>query len=247
MRISVVALLLSCALVAAPPLAAQSGVADTSSSGVFATRASLESRAAELDRAGEEFEAKLIRLRLLDGDFQAGDQVVLIVEGEAALTDTFTVRAGRVLSVPTIDDVPLDGILRAEVEAHLSAHVARFVKNPRVRAVPLVRLAVLGSVGRPGFYAMPADLLVSDAIMRAGGPAPRADLGRTEIRRESRRVLSSGELRMAIAEGYTLDQLNVRAGDEIVVGEKRTTNWQTVFQSFGVVTGIVGLVISLSR
>ena len=259
MRISTLATLLFIPFVAPSLLPAQTGVEDSSSSGAFATRPLLESRADALEReasaAGasrgerseKEFEASLLRLRLREGDFQPGDQIVLVVEGEAALTDTFTVRAGRVLSLPTIEDVSVDGVLRAEIEPHLAAHIARFVRDPSVHATPLVRVAVLGSVGRPGFYAMPADLLVSDAIMRAGGPVADTDLDRTEIRRESQRVWSPSEVQMAIAAGYTLDQLNMRAGDKIVVGERRTTNWQTIFQSVGVVSGIVGLLITLNR
>jgi len=51
----------------------------------------------EATRTHRRYEASLARQRLTDGDFSAGDRVILSVGGEEALTDTFTVRAGRKL------------------------------------------------------------------------------------------------------------------------------------------------------
>ena len=45
-------------------------------------------------------EASMIEERLEEGDFQPGDRVILIVENETALSDTFPVRGDRTIVLP---------------------------------------------------------------------------------------------------------------------------------------------------
>src|SRR5881396_146123 len=85
--------------------------------------------------------------------FQAGDRILLRVEGDSALSDTFTVVAGPALRLPLIGEIPLAGVPRADVEAHLTRELGRYIKAPVVQARALVRVSVVGQVTRPGFYA----------------------------------------------------------------------------------------------
>ena len=58
--------------------------------------------------------AQLIETRLREGDFQTGDQIALVVEGEEALTHNFVVEDGPALVLPTIGKIPLAGVRIAE-------------------------------------------------------------------------------------------------------------------------------------
>ncbi|HTG83726.1 MAG TPA: SLBB domain-containing protein, partial [Gemmatimonadales bacterium] len=107
--------------------------------------------------------------------------------------------------------------------------------------VPSIRLAVLGAVGKQGFYQVPADLLISDAIMAAGGPSGAADPNLSKVMRSSTKILTETDVTDAIVRGATLDQLNLRAGDQIVVDEKL----QRRGRALGVL-GIIGIVTSIS-
>ncbi len=227
------------------------------SKGSHATRAELEalasraeeanpSEAAELQRA-RKLEAGRIRARLEEGDFIAGDRVVLLVEGDTALTDTFTVRAGGMLSLPGLPDVSLSGVLRSELQPHLTTHIARYLRNPSVTAASLMRLAVVGEVVRPGFYPVPADVPLADIVMTAGGPTQAADLGRLTIRRGNEEFLSTADLRIAVANGLTVDQLNLRSGDEITVGARPRMNWTLILTSITAVMGVVTTAIALGN
>jgi protein involved in polysaccharide export with SLBB domain len=80
---------------------------------------------------------------------------------------------------------------------------------------------------------------VSDAIMSAGGPTPRADMPKTVIRRRSRELLSKRAVRDAMVAGFTLDQLGVNPGDEIVVSTKSERNWMSMLQIATLITGAV--------
>ena len=79
--------------------------------------------------------AELIRARLENGDFRLGDRVVLTVQGEANLQgDTISVQAGPVIQLPLFGDVPLRGVLRSEVQEHITEHLRSFIREPVVRA-----------------------------------------------------------------------------------------------------------------
>ena len=165
-------------------------------------------------------EAALIRQRLAEGDVRVGDRIILMVEGHQELTDTFNVVAGRRIVLPDVGEVPLEGVLNSELEAHMRQHIARFLRDPVVRTRSLIRLEIMGAVGAPGFYMVPADMLLTDALMIAGGPTPRAELSKIRIERGEQTLWSDEALREAVIEGRTLDQLSVRAGDAVEVPEK---------------------------
>lgn len=191
-------------------------------------------------------EAEALRMRLRDGDFRVGDRVVLNVRGDSALTDTFTVRPGPSLSLPGLPPLPLQAVLRSELQDHLTRHVATLLRDPVVEAYPLIRLGVLGEVDRPGYYFVMPDALVTDAIMVAGGPTREADLTKTTVRRGTTRLWERHDLRAALMRGSTLDQLGLHSGDEIMIGERRG-RWEAVLRTAGYVSGIVLSIYGATR
>ena len=93
------------------------------------------------------------------GDSQVGDQIAIQVENEPMLSDTFTVDVGRVLTLPTIGDVALTGVLRAELKSHLASHLQCFLRDPIINVRPLIRISIFAAVGRPGFYSVSGEAL----------------------------------------------------------------------------------------
>ena len=212
----------------------------------MATRAELEAVAAGKSGHASDEELKVVRERLAQGDLQPGDRVALRVVGEQTLTDTFVVKPTRTILLPNIGEVPMDRVLRSELNDHLRKQVGRFIRDPQLEATALVRVSLTGAVGKPGFYNLPADVLASDAIMAAGGPGSRGDVGKTEIRRAGLVVATKEQTGEAIQKGASLDQLNVQSGDEIVVGEagKGITG---VLKTMGMVSGALFGIVAISR
>jgi hypothetical protein len=100
-------------------------------------------------------------------------------------------------------------------------------------------------VGKPGFYQVAADQLAGDAIMTAaGGPAGNADPHKTTIHRGGVEIWSKEAFQQALVDGVTLDRLNLRAGDEITVGEQKHTNIRNYLYG---VTALSSLYFLLSR
>jgi hypothetical protein len=207
----------------------------------MATRADLTSMSERLARGSESDRnrASELRTRLREGDFRAGDRIRLVLDGSVTQDDTLPVIAGSKIVVKDIGEIALAGVLRSELQGHLTKELGRYIKDVRIRATPLLRLSVLGPVGKPGFFYMPTDIALSEAIMRAGGPGGNADLNKSVIRRSTTELYDSRNTRSALNEGLTLDQLSLRDGDSIEVGEKGTGGWAKIASIAGVVGSLV--------
>src|SRR5437870_9049660 len=119
-------------LIAAPPANAQQSTQGT----ILATRERLRDELARLERAGASGQAgaSLIRTRLESGDFQAGDRIVIRVEGEPQLTDTFVVTTGAgggpQPGLPQVGGGRLQGVRAWERKGGLGTHPAQFPRSP---------------------------------------------------------------------------------------------------------------------
>jgi hypothetical protein len=182
---------------------AQDGTGTAASQPPSAQRAELDSAARraeeEASRAGgdaglrsrKQAEASALRERLRDGDFGVGERIYVEMRGaEVPFADTVTVRAGRVITIATLPEISLRGVLRSELQSHLTREIGRYVRDPKVTATSWVRVSVLGAIGQQGFYAFPADILLTDALMRAGGMREDTNLDKIKIKRGGREVVS---------------------------------------------------------
>ncbi len=254
---AVQALLLVAFFTGAPALAqgqeepvGSTGSAATVGGRTGATRVELEANLADIEKSlanggvyssgvtdAKRAESALIRDRLENGDFQVGDQLDLVVEGEATLTGKFTVGSGRGLQLPNLPEIPLKGVLRSEGAAYLKEQIGRFIRDPVVRLGSSIRLALFGAIGKPGYYQLSADLILSDALMAAGGPS--GNVRKTVIKRGETEIWGEEAVRVAITEGSTLDELNLRAGDEINIPGQKTTDVLKTLRTVAIIPGLI--------
>ncbi len=190
-------------------------------------------------RAAARSEAAGIRRRLDRGDFQVGDQVLLSIETDTVLSDTVVVTMNRALLLRDIGEIPLDGVLRSELETYMSQEIGRFFNDPVVRTRPMIRVSILGEVARPGFYRMPAETPITDALMLVGGPSAVANLKNVKLKRGQETILVGPQLQMAIQAGVTLDEIRMQPGDEIDVPRLPRFSFREVLTVTGAVVGTV--------
>ncbi len=274
MTLQITALVVLAGLAAARAAVGQKPGA-TPAGGLRATRPALEALLGDLSaaatapdsspaaRARAGSQAAAVRTRLAVGDFQPGDRLALRVEGaeappqrtasavarsvEQEVSDTFTVGSDRTIMLPVWGAVSLAGVLRSELEAHLTREIGRFVRYPVVHAWALVRVSVIGGVAHPGFYAMPADALLSDALTAAGGPIVDAKVHEMRIERAGVPLWTGAALQLALAEGRTLDEMNVRAGDRFVIPVRNRDGTYETVRTVGILLGIPLTIYSLTR
>jgi protein involved in polysaccharide export with SLBB domain len=209
-------------------------------------------------------ETTYIRQRLEQGDFHVGDRILIAVDmpeppatpppgpagksSEQQLSDTFTVSQSQELTLPVVGAVPLRGVLRAELEPRLTAEIARYIRDPVVHARALVGLAINGQVTRPGYYSVPADAILPAVLTAAGGTTQEAKLNKMKIQRNGKTIWEGDALRRALAAGSTVDDLELRPGDAIVVPRSGSiTGLYGPAQLVAVLLGIPVTIYTLTR
>jgi SLBB domain-containing protein/polysaccharide biosynthesis/export protein len=250
--------LLVAALIAAVPfIPAVAQIPGAELTQVQATREALQDLLSRLDAAASsgtysgELRARArelaarVRQRLTEGDFQAGDRVYIRVEGESSLVDTFTVRGGRLLDLRQAGSVSLQGVLRSELNDHLTRYLSQYLRNPVVHAQSLVRVTVMGGVAHQGFYTLPVDVPINDVIMAAGGPTPYAHIDKIRISRGHEQLLVGDQVERVITLGLTLDALGIQAGDRIEVPETNPQLEQRFYRRMQFFNFILTLPITL--
>jgi len=221
-------------------------------------RGVLESRAARAESSATSYpsadgtrearraEASALRARLLEGDFHPGDRITLWINGEPSLSNTFTVRAGNVLEIPSLPPISLRGVLRSELRDVLLTEIRRYIKEPEIQVTTLVNVTILGAVGRPGFYAVAPDAPITDILMTAGGPSANADLTRSHVVRNGADIVDEKGLRLQLEANKTIDEIGIQSGDQVVIGD-RPHRWQTTSSVLGVFALLVPTVVLLFR
>lgn len=218
------------ALLLTPHLAPAQQAAATGSS--YATRADLEAQVEELkQRLAQpdelknglkedeiktlQYELTVAEDRLLNGDFQPSDVLLLDVQNMPQLTGTFTLDREKKLVLPTVEPISLHGVLYSEARPAITAGLAVYIRNPIVRVTVTKRIAIVGGIASPGFYDIPPETTVSQAIMLAGGPAGNAKINQAEFRRFGD-VYTDPYGQLAFT-NVSLVELGVQSGDELYV------------------------------
>ena len=251
---------------AAAPAAAQADLG----SAWMASRAELERRVVQLDalaastayseraRARSAQEAVSIRGRLVDGDFRVGDRIYVEIDGAVPvgapgaqqqsftdLRDTLTVLDGSRINVRGVGEIALTGVLRAELQNRVNTAVNEVILNSRSATRPLIRLAVFGSVGRPGYYNIPLETRLDNLVMMAGGPVQDAATERMRVIRGDTIVLSSDEVRAMIANGTVVGAMGLQEGDQLYIerGAQKLDRQQTLQFTFLFLSPIVSSIV----
>ncbi len=214
---------------------------------VEATRTELEAIAAHHPKGMSQADVASVQSRLANGDFAVGDRVLIEVQGDTTYSDTFTVRTGRVLMLPSLPPLSLEGVLRSEADSVIAGFLGRYIRDPQIRVTTLIRLGVLGGVVRPGYYDVASQSLLSEVVMQAGGGlGPLGDMGRTKVMRGNEAVLDPKAVNIAISNGSTLDLLNLQSGDNVNVGVQNPNATLTKLQIVTAILAIPLMIVTIS-
>ena len=148
---------------------------------------------------------------------RVGDRVLLRVDGNPQLSDTFEVGAGPSVLLPAIGPVPLAGVARDTLTSYFTGVLSRYLRDPVVHAELLIRVGVVGEVGRPGYYSVPDDLLFSDLLMHAGGPTKEANVHKMKLERGSEVRWEGEKVNEAVTGQKTLAELGLQSGDQVEI------------------------------
>ena len=129
------------------------------------------------------------------------------------------------------------------VQTSLQIHKIR-----RVVCMPLIRVAAMGAINRPGSYLIRPQESLWDLVNQAGGPANGADIQKIRLERGGRKI-KNDLMTEGFESAYSLERIGVRSGDQVIMPVKsRITVGQIVtFASFGMSVAIFYLQVSDNR
>ena len=144
----------------------------------------------------------------------AGDRLRIVVFGQEGLSNSYSVDAAGVVTLPLIGSVPARGCTPAELAAAITARLrGGFIREPYV-AVEIEAYRpffILGEVAAPGQYPYVPNMTAEAAVAIAGGFTPRAKRNVVTITRNN----PSGAARIVASPNAPLSP-----GDTVIIGER---------------------------
>jgi polysaccharide export outer membrane protein len=151
-----------------------------------------------------------------DGPYtlDSGDKLRVVVFGQDALSNNYTVDAEGQVSLPLIGSVSARGLTTAQLSGAIAARLKQsYIREPSVAVeVEVYRpFFVLGEVTYPGQYPYVPNMTVENAIAIAGGFTPRASRDRVTVTRKVQ----------GVATRYSLPpRYPIRPGDTLEIAER---------------------------
>jgi len=144
----------------------------------------------------------------------AGDRLRIVVYGQDGLSNTYTVDAGGMITMPLIGAVPARGATPAELARLVASRLrSGYIREPHVAAeIESYRpFFILGEVAAPGQYPYVPNMTAENAVAIAGGFTARASRNGVDLTRPSPEGLRRGKVPLTTP---------LRPGDTVTVGER---------------------------
>jgi protein involved in polysaccharide export with SLBB domain len=170
-----------------------------------------------------------------------GDIVRVTVWGQEAYSGQFEIDERGILEYPGLGEINATDLTVLELRDKIRKGLENVFNSPYVTVHPQFRMAVLGSVEKPGLYTVDPTLSVLDVVAMAGGPGSGGNLNKVKLLRDGREM----QLRLQGGiKGHTLEEIGVRSGDEIIVPHKFFSRDNTLlfFQIVQIAVSVVLLV-----
>src|SRR6476646_5598407 len=151
-----------------------------------------------------------------DGPYtlDSGDKLRIVVFGQDALSNTYTVDAAGAVTLPLVGAIEARGLTTAQLGGAIAGRLkSGFVRDPSV-AVEIETYRpffALGEVTFPGQYPYVPNMTVENAIAIAGGFTPRAAKDKVTITRKIQGVPARTKLPL---------RSPIRPGDTVEISER---------------------------
>ncbi|UDL95119.1 polysaccharide export protein [Lichenihabitans sp. PAMC28606] len=165
--------------------------------------------------AGQNFPTDLFRAQA-NAPYQlgSGDRLRIIVFGQDALSNSYSVSGAGTVSLPLAGDVRVGGLTTTQAERLIETRLrAGFLREPHVSVeVEAFRpFFILGEVTLPGQYPFVNGMTAQKAIAIAGGYTPRGFQGSVDVTRSINGAPVTGTVPLTFP---------IRPGDTLTVEER---------------------------
>lgn len=132
-----------------------------------------------------------------------------------------------------------------QVEELIKKKYENLLTDPFIYVRPLIRVTIRGQVSKPGSYRVDPQISFWDLMEFAGGPTARADLKKMHVIRSDRKVV--GNLLQAFESAYSLTDLGIQSGDQVLVAPKGGISIRSVMNTLTFAASMALLIIRIDN
>ncbi|KAA3612268.1 MAG: hypothetical protein DWQ05_19920 [Calditrichaeota bacterium] len=189
------------------------------------------------------------------GDFRSGDGVRIIVWQEPGsesaniddlgLSNDYIIENDGHILLPLIGEILVLGRSQNELAEYLKDRFGLYASGLHFITKPLIRVALLGAVHKPGLYLVESNSSLWELIGEAEGPQADANLEKIFISRSGEIVAE--DLLEKTENAYTLREIGVQSGDQVTVLQHTSFNWRTLLSFGSFFISLTSLAIQINR
>jgi protein involved in polysaccharide export with SLBB domain len=147
--------------------------------------------------------------------FIAGDGILIdaFPDTTSFLNRSFPIDFDGMVDFPLLGKVKVTDMTIEQLETFIKTQFKSYLRYPNIRVKPVIRVSILGGVGRPGLYYVDYQNSLWEVIRMAGGTI--LESGLKEMHWERNRDEVTGDLIPFIQRGISLKDMGFRSGDQL--------------------------------
>lgn len=168
-----------------------------------------------------------------------GDVLRMRVFQEPDLSGDFPMNENGVVTLPRLGDLRIADWPADSIRPRLTKAFSEYLRNPVLEVTMLRRIAVYGSVMKPGLYPVDPTMTVQEALALAGGASPDGKRDKVDLIRGDTRVEAD------LTATTRLNQVRLQSGDQLFVPQRSwfSRNTWVVGSLLGATATIVAVVL----
>lgn len=168
------------------------------------------------------------RSKSSNNKFQPGDavriEIIEIMEAQSGasninVNDDYTINKDGTILMPLIGRLKVSGNTEETLIELLKQKYSPYYKEPFITVIPLIRVTLMGAFNKPGSYRIDPEESLWELINMGGGPRSDCDLNTLRIERGGEVVAK--DLLNSFEQGYSLEEIGIRSGDQIIARVER--------------------------
>ena len=192
--------------------------------------------------------------RRYPGDFEPGDGVRVITwqspvnksnVGDLGISNDYVIDRRGTIFLLLVGDVRVVGLTREALADTLEMRYRKFASGMSFICKPLIRIALLGSVNKPGTYIVEPTESLWSLIDQAGGPLTGAEFQKMYYMRNGEIVAEN--LLAQFERAYSIEEIGIRSGDQLYIPSKKSFRFRTLLEYSSFLSSLVILYFTIDE
>jgi polysaccharide export outer membrane protein len=171
----------------------------------------------------------------------------VVVWRKPEMSGDFIVGPDGTITHPLYRSVRVGGVPFGTAETNVRNFLARFEQDPQFVLEPLVRVSVLGEVGRPQVFAVRPETSVAEAVAQAGGLTQFAKRNQVRVLRRDANGIQQEFVVNILDPDRRSARVRVHSGDQILVDRRTSLFRDILLPTLTVIGSVASIYLLIDR